>query len=86
MSFILQDALGCFSYTPAVWASYLYSNSPRYVVAFAVNLGATVLAILIATLTRLYLGKQNAKIERGEQVGKSGPTDAQIVAGFKYIL
>ena len=54
--------------------------------AFAVNLRETVLAILIATLTRVYLGKQNAKIARGEQVGKSEPTDVQIAAGLKYIL
>ncbi|KAL2075214.1 hypothetical protein VTL71DRAFT_156 [Oculimacula yallundae] len=72
--------------TPNIWASYLYSNPPRYFVAFAVNLGATIVAILIATFTRFYLRKENAKIMSGQPVGKSGPTEAQIAAGFTYIL
>ncbi|KAL8409870.1 hypothetical protein RB594_008092 [Gaeumannomyces avenae] len=72
--------------TPNIWASYLYGGAPRYLVAFIVNLAATGLAIGFAAATRVYLGRQNAKIERGEDVGKNGPTPAQVAGGFKYLL
>ncbi|KAF4963185.1 hypothetical protein FSARC_8763 [Fusarium sarcochroum] len=72
--------------TPNIWCSYLYFGPPRYLTAFIVNLAATVLAIGFALATRIYLGRQNSKLERGERCGKHGPTDAQVIAGFKYML
>ena len=69
-----------------VWASYLYYSSPRYLAAFLVNLAASVLAILLATITRLYLQRQNRNLERGFDVGRNGPTPAQIAVGFRYVV
>lgn len=69
-----------------VWASYLYYSSPRYLAAFLVNLAASVLAILLATITRLYLQRQNRNLERGLDAGRNGPTPAQIAVGFRYVI
>ncbi|KAI0417806.1 nicotinamide mononucleotide permease [Xylaria grammica] len=71
--------------TPNIWGSYLYFGAPRYIVAFIVNLVASGLAIGFATATRMYLKRQNAKLDRGEDTGKHGPTAAQIANGFRYI-
>ncbi|OKP12716.1 hypothetical protein PENSUB_1656 [Penicillium subrubescens] len=72
--------------TPNVWASYLYYSPPRYLAAFLVNLAASVLAIILATVTRVYLQRQNHKLDRGLDVGRNGPTPAQIVVGFRYVV
>ena len=72
--------------TPNIWTAYLYYDSPRYVTAFAVNLGAAVVAIGFSTATYIYLRTQNRRMERGEQLGKSGPTAAQVAGGFRYML
>lgn len=72
--------------TPNIWGSYLYYSKPRYITAFLVNLAASVIAIAFAILTRIYLGRQNAKMDRGVSTGKNGPTNAQLAGGFRYIL
>lgn len=69
-----------------VWASYLYYSSPRYLAAFLVNLAASILAIILATVTRVYLQRQNHKLERGLDMGRNGPTPAQIAVGFRYVV
>lgn len=66
--------------------SYLYFSAPRYLVAFLVLLAASVGAIVMAVATRIYLGRLNKKMEMGQDVGRSGPTAAQIAAGFRYTL
>ncbi|TKA25060.1 hypothetical protein B0A50_06124 [Salinomyces thailandicus] len=78
--------INCTCNTPNIWTSYLYYDSPRYVAAFAVNLGAAVIAIGIATGTYFYLRKQNQKLDQGKTLGKSGPTAVQQLAGFRYVL
>lgn len=78
--------INCICNTPNIWTSYLYYDKPRYVAAFAVNLGAAVVAIGIATGAFYYLRKQNQKMDQGKTLGKSGPTAAQQVAGFRYTL
>ncbi|KAL4795789.1 major facilitator superfamily domain-containing protein [Aspergillus venezuelensis] len=72
--------------TTNIWTPYLYNGAPRYLEAFAVNLAAAVFAILMATATRIYLRKQNQKIDRGESTGRSGPTAAQQASGYRYLL
>ncbi|CED83319.1 Permease of the major facilitator superfamily [Phaffia rhodozyma] len=74
------------SNTPNVFTSYLYTSGPRYLSAFCVNLAAAVVAILFAVATRIYLSKQNVRLENGEDTGTHGPTAAQIQAGFRYPL
>lgn len=72
--------------TTNVWTPYLYNGAPRYLVAFAVNLAAAVLAMLMATVNRVYLVRQNRKLDRGESTGKSGPTPAQLASGYRYLV
>lgn len=72
--------------TPNVWTPYLYNGAPRYLAAFAVNLAAAAGAIVVATIVRMYLKKQNWKLENGRDTGKSGPTEVQKANGFRYML
>ncbi|KAJ7918802.1 major facilitator superfamily domain-containing protein [Mycena leptocephala] len=72
--------------TPNIWAPYLYSSPPRYFDAFSVNVVASVLAILCATATILYLKRQNDKLDKGLDLRESAPTAQQQAAGFRYIL
>ncbi|WWC71195.1 uncharacterized protein I206_105148 [Kwoniella pini CBS 10737] len=72
--------------TPNIWTSYLYYDSPRYIAAFAVDLAAAIGGITMAGFLYLYLRNQNRKIERGEDLGKHGPTQVQIETGFRYQL
>ncbi|KNG81930.1 putative pantothenate transporter [Aspergillus nomiae NRRL 13137] len=72
--------------TPNIWASYLYFSEPRYLVAFVVNLAAAALTIALATVTRVYLRRQNQRLDSSMDTGRSGPTEAQKAAGFRYTL
>ncbi|KAI8295076.1 putative transporter [Colletotrichum sp. SAR 10_98] len=72
--------------TPNIWGSYLYYGAPRYITAFIVNIAATGLAIGFATVTRIWLRRLNAKLDRGEDCGKHGPTAAQVSTGFRYLI
>ncbi|KAL5337270.1 major facilitator superfamily domain-containing protein [Aspergillus crustosus] len=72
--------------TPNVWCSYLYNSAPRYLVAFLVNLAASVIAIFLATATRMYLRRENHKLDNGLNTSRNGPTAAQQAAGFRYTL
>lgn len=73
--------------TPNIWSSYLYGNNgPRYILAFSVDLAASVGVIIFALATNFYLKRQNAKIDRGEPLGANGPTQVQIEGGFRYQL
>jgi uncharacterized membrane protein len=51
-----------------------------------VNLVASVLAILFATATMLYLKRQNAKLDKGLDLRVNAPTAQQQAAGFRYII
>ena len=72
--------------TPNIWTSYLYTGAPRYLVAFLVNMAASGVAIAVATVTMFYLRRQNAKLDQGRSLGKSGLTGAQVMSGFRYML
>lgn len=74
------------SNTSNIWTSYLYTNAPRYILAFAVNLGAAVLFIILIALLRFYLASLNKRLDRGEDLGKHGPTRVQQEAGFRFML
>ncbi|KAI0146190.1 MFS general substrate transporter [Xylariaceae sp. FL1272] len=72
--------------TPNIFGSYLFYNGPRYVTAFIVFVAASGLAIGFATITRIHLQRQNKKLDRGDSLGKHGPTGSQVASGFRYIL
>lgn len=81
---IVYAVINALCNTPNIWTSYLYYDSPRYVVAFAVDLAASVGLVLFAVATFLYLRRQNAKLDKGEALGVHGPSQTQIDAGFRY--
>ena len=49
-------------------------------------MAAAGVAIAVAVVLMIYLRRQNAKLDRGQDAGKSGPTIAQQLAKFRYIL
>ncbi|WWC64478.1 uncharacterized protein I303_107088 [Kwoniella dejecticola CBS 10117] len=83
---IVYAVINALCNTPNIWTSYLYFNAPKYTAAFGVDLAAAVGTILFAACTYLYLKRQNARLERGEDTGKHGPSAVQIEAGFRYQL
>ena len=78
--------INCICNSPNILTSYLYYDKPRYVAAFGTNLGAAFIAIGMATVTFLYLRRENRKMDQGLQLGKSGPTAVQQASGFMYLL
>lgn len=72
--------------TPNVWTPYLYNGAPRYFTAFMVNLVSAAGAILLATVMRLYLKRENWKMDNGRAVGLTGPSAAQQASGYRYML
>ena len=84
---IVYALINCLCNTPNIWTSYLYGdNGPRYILAFSVDLAASVGTIIAAAATWYYLRRENAKLDIGEDTGKSGPSQVQIEAGFRYQL
>lgn len=71
---------------PTVWTSFIYFGAPRYLAAFLLNMAMAALAIAFAFILYLYLRRENAKLDRGQDPGKNGPTAAQQAAGFRYLL
>lgn len=72
--------------TSVVWTSYIYYGAPRYLAAFLLNMSMAALAIVFAFILHMYLRRENAKLDRGEDPGKHGPTLAQQAAGFRYLI
>ncbi|KAF2716523.1 retrograde regulation protein 2 [Polychaeton citri CBS 116435] len=72
--------------TPNIWTPFIYTGAPRYLVAFLVNMAAAAVAVLVATYFRFYLRRQNIKLDNGVDTGRSGPTPAQRIGGFRYLL
>lgn len=74
-----------------IYASYMYSGAPRYIIAFSVNCGTAVLSILMAALLRIMLVRLNKKLDRGEMLkdGTTGAAQGQGEAmrkGFRYLV
>ncbi|RMJ19589.1 hypothetical protein CDV36_000732 [Fusarium kuroshium] len=46
----------------------------------------TITAIVVTTFVRVYLKKQNWRLENGWDMGRSGPTTVQKANGFRYML
>ncbi|KAF2726383.1 retrograde regulation protein 2 [Polychaeton citri CBS 116435] len=68
------------SNSSSIYASYLYSGAPRYTLAFSVNIGTLVLSILAALALRIWLTRENRKMERGQVLfGGIGGT-------FRYLV
>lgn len=74
------------SNSPNIWTAYLYYQPPRYPVAFAVNLAASVMLIVVVLGKRTYLANLNRLLDKGEDLGPNGPTKNQVEAGFRFQL
>ncbi|KAI0390880.1 nicotinamide mononucleotide permease [Xylariaceae sp. FL0594] len=75
--------------TSNAWTPFLFfddGNAPRYPVALAVFIAATVISAAFALATRTYLRSLNTKLDAGEDVGRHGPTARQVASGFRYTL
>jgi len=48
-----------------IWTPYLYTDPPRYLLAFSVNIVAVLLAIMFSVLIRWHLKRLNEEEERG---------------------
>lgn len=79
------------SNTSSIYASYMYSGAPRYIVAFSVNCCTLVLAIVMAGVLRIMLVRLNKKLDRGEHVegaisgGATGEGEA-MRKGFRFLV
>lgn len=75
-----------------IYASYMYSGGPRYIIAFSVNCGTLVLSIIMAAALRIILVRANKKLDRGEAVeavvsGVVDPSNAPVVTKrFRYLV
>jgi MFS family permease len=75
-----------FANTPNIWCSYLYQDSmkPRYLEAFLCNIAACAIAIALAFGLKLYMKRENAKMDRGEPV--KNVTQEMVNLGWRYLL
>ena len=79
--------VNAFSTICSIYGSYLYPNDagPRFVLAFSVNAGMALLAILAATVLHFVLKRENRKLELEEQEAeRAGQADA-VGKGFRYL-
>jgi hypothetical protein len=74
------------SNTSNIWTSYIYTGAPRYTIAFSVNIAASFCVIVVVLILRRYLQHLNKRLDRGEDLGRSGPSEAQIEGGFRFAL
>jgi hypothetical protein len=84
-------AINAVSNASQIYASYLYSGGPRYILAFAVNCGTLILAIGMAVLLRGMLVKLNEQLDRREGLegqDSAGDDDGGLATkkGFRYLI
>lgn len=58
--------------------------APRYLDAFATNIAACAIAIILALGLRLYLARENRKLDQGILV--KGVTAEMMAVGWRYKL
>ena len=73
-------AINAVSNASSIYASYMYSGAPRYIIAFSVNCATLFLAFLMVVLLRIILVRLNKKMDRGEQV------EGAIGGGFRFLV
>ena len=66
---------------------------PRYIIAFSVNCATCVIAIMCATILRIWLTRLNTKLDRGQHVegavhDERGGIDVDTAAkkGFRFLV
>jgi len=73
-------AINAVSNASSIYASYMYSGAPRYIIAFSVNCCTLVLAMVMAAVLRFLLVRLNKKLDRGEHV------EGAIGRGFRFLV
>ncbi|KAH9886132.1 major facilitator superfamily domain-containing protein [Xylariomycetidae sp. FL2044] len=70
-----------------VYSSYLYPNDagPRFVLAFSVNAGMALLAIISSTVLRFVLKRENRKLEMKEREEERAGQVNVVGTGFRYL-
>lgn len=84
-------AINAVSNASSIYASYMYSGGPRYIVAFSVNCATLFLAIVMAAVLRIMLVRLNKKLDRGEHVdgaisGASVGEGDAMRRGFRFLV
>lgn len=84
-------AINAVSNASSIYASYMYSGAPRFIIAFSVNCGTLFLAIAMAAVLRIMLVRLNHKLDRGETIdgGISGASIGEGEAmrrGFRFLV
>jgi hypothetical protein len=72
-----------------IYAAYMYSGGPRYILAFSVNCGTILLSIALAVVLRIMLARANRKLDRGEEVRNATNAEMQGEAmrkGFRSLI
>lgn len=71
----------------SIYGSYLYPNdaAPRFVLAFSVNAGMALMAIIAATILHFYLKRENRRLDEKEaaEIAQGIRTPGQ---GFRYLV
>lgn len=77
-----------FSTICSIYGSYLYpsSGSPRFVLAFSVNAGMALMAIVASTVLHFYLKRENRKLEQKEQEIEAAGATNMVGTGFRYLI
>nr|POE86522.1 putative transporter [Quercus suber] len=80
-------AINAVSNASSIYASYMYSGKPRYIVAFSVNCCTLLLAFVCTTVLRVMLTRLNRKLDRGEHVeGAVNGVRTGGGKGFRYLV
>ncbi|KAF2461954.1 pantothenate transporter liz1 [Lineolata rhizophorae] len=84
-------AINAVSNASSIYASYLYTGAPRYVMAMSVNCAMVALAVAMAITLRLVLGHLNKKLSRGEHVEGAiavfeGQLEEEGRKGFRFLV
>jgi MFS family permease len=85
-------AINAVSNMSSIYASYMYSGAPRYIVAFSVDCCTLLLAVIMAAVLRIMLVRLNKKLDRGEHVegalgAGTAPREGEAMRnGFRFLV
>lgn len=71
----------------SIYGSYLYPNGaePRFVLAFSVNAGMALLAIVASTVLHFVLKRENRKLEEREREAEAAGDVGAVGRGYRYV-
>ena len=77
-----------FSTLCSIYGSYLYPSnaSPRFVLAFSVNAGMALMAIIASTVLHFVLKRENRKLDMQEREAERAGQGVAVGKGFRYLI